>query len=417
MDLPTRSAVAPTSRRMLRGVVAVVLVAGLGAAAGEFAIWQARVALDNRSQAEAARWLAVAGWLSPRRGEAAFLEARLARRDGRYQDARRRLLAAADAGWPVAQLEREQWIALAQTGQTDAMQEHWDALLMEPGSDLPEICEAFARDSLKRLQVQNARRVLDAWRQDRPEDAGPYTITAQIHASLREWEPAADDYRAALDRDPTDIASRRGLAEALEKLLRFDEALAAWTAVVEAEPTDGQAVVGRCNCLARTGGSDAAREELAGWLADHPKDVAALEAAGRLALVEGDAAAAVTWLTAAASIRPEDAELRYALGRALRLAGREDDAEEHLAYRQAAEEPLARLRALLNDLPGRPQDPEIRAEIGALTYRWKSHDEGLQWSAAALDLDPDNAAARQLLAEHAARSREPSPPTTDNSAP
>lgn len=133
--------------------------------------------------------------------------------------------------------------------------------------------------------------------------------------------------------------------------------------------------------------------------------------------MEGDAAAAVTWLTAAASIRPEDAELRYALGRALRLAGREDDAEEHLAYRQAAEEPLARLRALLNDLPGRPQDPGIRAEIGALTYRWKSHDEGLRWSAAALDLDPDNAAARQLLAEHAARSREPSPPTTDSSAP
>ena len=48
MYLPTRSAVAPTSRRMLRGVVAVVLVAGLVAAAGEFAIWQARVALDNR---------------------------------------------------------------------------------------------------------------------------------------------------------------------------------------------------------------------------------------------------------------------------------------------------------------------------------------------------------------------------------
>jgi len=417
MDLPTRSGVAPAKRRILRSLGVAGIAVGLVAAAGEFAVWQARVALDNRAHAEAARWLAVAGWLSPRRGEAAFLEARLARRDGRYQDARRRLLAAADAGWPVAQLEREQWIALAQTGQTDAMQEHWDALLMEPGSDLPEICEAFARDSLKRLQVQNARRVLDAWRQDRPEDAGPYTITAQIHASLREWEPAADDYQAALDRDPTDIASRRGLAEALEKLLRFDEALAAWTAVLEVEPADGQAVVGRCNCLARTGGSDAAREELAGWLADHPKDVAALEAAGRLALVEGDAAAAVTWLTAAAAIRPEDAELRYALGRALRLAGREDDAEEHLAYRQAAEEPLARLRDLLNDLPGRPQDPEIRAEIGALTYRWKSHDEGLQWSAAALDLDPDNAAARQLLAEHAARSRERSPPPSDSSAP
>ena len=96
MDLPTRSGVAPAKRRILRSLVVAGITVGLVAAAGEFAIWQARVALDNRSQAEAARWLAVAGWLSPRRGEAAFLEARLARRDGRYQDARGRLLAAAD---------------------------------------------------------------------------------------------------------------------------------------------------------------------------------------------------------------------------------------------------------------------------------------------------------------------------------
>ena len=385
-------------------VLAVGLVIGLVAVSGEFAIWQMRVALDNREHAEAARWLAVAATISPRRGEAAFLAARLARREGRFDAARSHLLDAADAGWPVAELEREQWIALAQTGQEQAMQEHWDELFLEPGSDLPDICEAFARSALKRLQVRDARRVLDAWRADRPDDPGPYAIEAQIHASLREWEPAVDDYRAALDRDPSDVASQRGLAEALEKLLRFDEALLAWTVVLDAAPDDGSAVVGRSNALARTGDADTARDDLNAWLADHPRDLAALEAAGRLELVEGNAAAAIERLTAAVDLRPEDAELRYALGRALRLAGREDEAAEHLAYRQAAEEPLARLRDLLNDLPARPQDPDIRAEIGELTYRWKSRDEGLQWCAAALDLDPEHAAARDLLSRHAADS-------------
>lgn len=282
------------------------------------------------------------------------------------------------------------------------MQDHWDELFLKPGSDLPEICESFARSALKRLQVRDARRVLDAWRADRPDDPGPYAIEAKIHASLREWEPAVDDYRAALARDPTDIACQRGLAEALEKLLRFDESLVAWTAVLEAEPEDGAAVVGRSNALARTGDADTARRDLNAWLADHPRDLAALEAVGRLELVEGNAAAAIERLTAATALRPEDAELRYALGRALRLAGREDEAAEHLAYRQAAEEPLARLRDLLNDLPARPQDPDIRAEIGELTYRWKSRDEGLQWCAAALDLDPNHTAARDLITRHAA---------------
>ena len=138
------------------------------------------------------------------------------------------------------------------------------------------------------------------------------------------------------------------------------------------------------------------------WLAEHSDDLAALEALGRLELVEGNAAAATTRLATAVSLRPEDAELRYALGRALRLAGKETEAEPHLAYRQAAEQPLADLRQLLNDFPARPEDPDIRAEIGELTYRWKSHDEGLWWCAAALDLDPEHAAAKALLAEHAA---------------
>jgi tetratricopeptide (TPR) repeat protein len=396
MVLPTRSGSSSRWRRIIQSLTAITLAAACALTAGEFCVWQTRVALDNREHAAARRWLSAASLLSPRRGQVAFLSARLARRSGDFDSARSQLLVAADAGWPVPELEREQWIALAQTGQQQAMQAHWDELLMEPGSDLPEICEAFVREALKRLQVRDARRVLDAWNKDRPEDPKPYAIMAEIHASLREWEPAVEDFRAALERDPTDLDTQRGLAEALEKLLRFDEALIAWTGVLEALPGDGQAAVGQSNCLARTGQAETARQQLSAWLNEHPHDLAALEAAGRLELVEGHAERAIERLSVAVTIRPEDAELRYALGRALRLAGREDEAAEHLAYRQAAEEPLTRLRDLLNELPARPQDPDIRGEIATLTYRWKSREEGLQWAAATLDLDPQHAAAREL---------------------
>lgn len=397
MVLSTRPGTSLVWRRIFRVAAAVALVAICLWAAGEFCVWQSRVALDNRDHAEARRSLTAASLLSPRRAEVAFLTARLARRTGDFDHARTQLLVAADAGWPVEALEREQWIALAQTGQPQQMQEHWDELFMDPGSDLPEICEAFVREALKRFQIRDARRVLDAWRKDRPEDATSYAISAQIHASLREWEPAVEDFRAALDRDPSNIDAARGLAEALEKLLKFDEALVAWIVVLDALPEDGQAAVGKANCLARTGEAETARQQLDAWLTGHPQDLAALEAAGRLELVEGRADKAIERLGAAVLLRPEDAELRYALGRALRLAGRDQEAEEHLAYRQAAEEPLARLRDLLNELPSRPQDPEIRAEIAMLTSQWKSRDEGLQWAAAALDLDPQNPAARALL--------------------
>jgi tetratricopeptide (TPR) repeat protein len=237
MVLPTRSGSSSRWRRIIQSLTAITLAAACALTAGEFCVWQTRVALDNREHAAAQRWLSAASLLSPRRGQVAFLSARLARRSGDFDSARSQLLVAADAGWPVPDLEREQWIALAQTGQQQAMQAHWDELLMEPGSDLPEICEAFVREALKRLQVRDARRVLDAWNKDRPEDPKPYAIMAEIHVQEQLGrDTAVDSLETAIRLAPLDIDTRIRLIELFTDRRQFEQATHAIDAMADVAP-------------------------------------------------------------------------------------------------------------------------------------------------------------------------------------
>lgn len=399
--MPTRARRGWADGRAARVVALIVCAAAvLFIALPELALGRVRHLLDTRRTDAAGRWLTVAERTSPRRGAVHFQAARLARRRGDFAEVRRRLQAALAAGWPVDDLRREQWLAQAQTGQVDAMEEHWPALFRDPGSDGPEISRAFVVAALARIRLDDAGRVLDAWEADYPADPGPHVFRGIIHAIRLEWDDAARAYTRALDLDPGDVAARRGLAEAFSKRLRFAEARDAWTAVLAAEPHDTAAAVGRCDCLVQLGEIDTARRDLAALIARAPGDVAALEVAGRLELAAGDAARAVEHLRRACERRPEDAELRYAFGRALRLAGDGAAAREHLEFREAAAAPLDRLRTLLVELPRDPWNADLRTEIGELTYRWKSREEGLQWIRRALDVDPEHPAARALLESH-----------------
>lgn len=399
MKTIARSSRRPAAPRSLRrGLLLAGSVALLVAALPEVALLRAAGLIDGRRDAEAARWLAVADRLSPRRGAVHFHAARLARRRHDFAAVHRRLQAAFDAGWPVADLEREQWLAMAETGNVEEMQRHWADLFSDPRTDGPEISRAYVVAALARIRLRDARRVLDAWAADHPDDAGPHFFRGMIHAIQLEWEDAGRAYARCLELDPRHNEARRGLAESFAKRLRFGEALEEWTRLLALDPADTAAAVGRCDCLVQLGEADAAQRELAGLLERRPGDVAVLELAGRLELAAGTPARAVDLLSRAVAERPEDAELRYALGRALRLAGDADAARDHLAYREAAAEPLDRLRRLLVQLPHKPWDADIRAEIGELTTAWKSRAEGRQWFLRALDVDPEHPRARAALA-------------------
>lgn len=403
-SVPTASIPVPARRIRWRVAVALlvlVLLAGVASQLyAELALWRASVCLEEREHQRAVRWLQQVSWLRPRSAELHYLLARTNRRLERYADVEQHLKRAAELGWPRPDLEREQWLAQAQTGQFQLMRQHWSELFRDARSDGPEISRAFVISALSRFQIQDALKVIAVWKADFPNDPEPYFLEGRIAGVGLKWKEAEGAYRQAAIRGPDRVDIQQGLIEALMKQLKFNEADSQLQALLRRDPDNADAQVNRADCQIRLGELDQARELLKGTLQHDPNQYRALVLIGQLESAAGQPQAAIDALRRAVDQHPEDAEVRYMYGRALRAAGREAEAKPHLDFREQAREPLLRLNHATNELVANPANQKLRYEVAELTWRWKSHDEGVTWLKSLLDINPAHQAAHALLARH-----------------
>lgn len=372
----------------------------------EVSLWRAQAAIDSREHVSAGRWLTVARVVVPipligaDLGEFYFLSARLNRRLEKFDRVSDELRKARSHGWDVAAVEREQWIALAQTGRFDRVASHIADLLTDAGSDGPEICEAYVAWLLSRFKLASAHRVIDVWQQDFPESGEPYFQRGRIHTVTKNWTAAVEQYSEALQRDPhrTDVRLMR--AKAQIQLVRYSEAAADLEAVLRAEPEHIEARIVHTQCLSNLGQADAACRLLEAVVDEHPESSEALSLLGRIEQKQGNQEAALAALEKAVSIRPIDSDARYALGKTLRAQGRDAEAKAHFDFVAESTRALLKLGQLTEKLVQKPDDVELRFEVGRLTWEWRSRDVGEQWLRSVLDYDAKHVGTHKVLAEH-----------------
>jgi len=132
------------ARRWITGIVAVlVLTVACWFLLIEVALWRGAANIESRNHTAALTWLQTAGAVGADRAELDYLKARCYRRLGELKKVEHHLTRARDAGWDMKQLEREQWLALAQSNQWGQMSDHWADLFEHAGSDGPEISQAY----------------------------------------------------------------------------------------------------------------------------------------------------------------------------------------------------------------------------------------------------------------------------------
>ena len=384
------------------GALAVLLAVCLFASGlfAELALWRAQVCLAERNHAGALTWLNSAAWSRPHSAELHYLLAKTNRRLERFSEVQRHLQRATELGWNGADLEREIWLAQAQTGQFAAVREHWDELFLDAQSDGPEISRAFVLAALKQFRVADAMRVIASLKTDFPQEAEPYFQEARIAGVALRWQDAEQAFRAALQRASKREDIRAGLVEACLKQLKFAEAELELRPLLKRDPHNVAAQVQRAECLVRLGTLDEARELLQAILARSPDHCPALVLLGQLESGASRPREAVEALGRAVALHSEDAEIRYQYARALRAAGRDAEAAEHFRFREEGREPLLRLSKATTELVVAPRNLALRYEVGELTWRWKSHDEGAVWLLTLLELNPSHQPTHALLAEH-----------------
>nr|MBC8874761.1 tetratricopeptide repeat protein [Planctomycetota bacterium] len=267
----------------------VMLTVAFGARPALYAyrLNRARRALENHRLDQAFDWLEAAGRRTPESSEVQFLLARAHRKLGRLKTARRHLESAWKLGYSKAAIEREQWMAKAQSGELSDVEPKLKAHLAQSGEDTQEICEALVNGYLRNYDFAAARNWVDAWQSDFPTAAQPHYCRGVIWRYLRWYAKATDEFTKALALDPERSDIRLELAKNLELQDSFDAALEHYRICCEQRADDPQAMSGLANCLSRLGEHSEAQTLYQRILDRWPEQVGARLGLAKLDLAAG----------------------------------------------------------------------------------------------------------------------------------
>lgn len=400
-----------SSRRwiVLLSLLAILLVFGAPWALREYRLRGVRDALRERNTPLAIERLTELIKSSPRDAELKFLLARAYRRSGRFDEMFTLLKSAGLLGFPPDKLQRESTLAMAQAGRMSEAVPELERMLLNPGDDGPDICEAFVTGYFHLFQIEPARRLLDAWERDYPQDGQPHYYRGKLLENSNEWVEAAREYRRGVDLSPASLEIRRNLANALVRSNEYFTAASEFERCLKQSPRDVAAHVGLARSLRGLNKPDEARKHLRQALEIDAGSAEAENLLGQVELDAGNSAAALELLRASVRREPRNPDFRYALAGALKAAGEEDEASEQFQFidkANSAQQKIKNAMVLLSSRKGDANAREtlgLRVEVGRLEIEFGSPADGVTWLKGALEIDPDYVPAHAALADYYAK--------------
>ncbi|MCU0959962.1 MAG: tetratricopeptide repeat protein [Pirellulaceae bacterium] len=361
---------------------------------------RARTALDSRRDVVALQWLRDALYRDPDDSQTLVWLARTHRRLGNLERATWLLQQAESLGGDARRIELERRLILAQSGRLRDVEPLLADMLIDAGADGPDVCEAFVQGFFLNLRTAEAADLLDVWQETLPQDPQPHFLRAYLFKGVDRNAEAEQHYRLGLAMDPDQTTMRRRLAEILIDTNQLEQAESELARCQRESPDDPQIYYALARSAFQRGAHDAAVRQLEETLRRAPDHVEARRLRGQIRLADGQPADALPDLEAAAAQRPYDTLTREALGRTLLALNRPQEAQAHLDYVREATQQLDRVNRLLREAVERPDDAEVRFQIGSILFQYGAPDDAARWTRAALELQPDHAGAHRALAAY-----------------
>ncbi len=336
---------------------------------------------------------------TPRSAEVHLQLASNARRLGALQPFLDHLQQAQDLGIAPEQIEREQLLLQAQTGNMEQVEPHLPRLLRRDATDLNEVCAAIVAGYVHNYEFGPAFRYLEAWEKDFPNDPEPHIMRARIRQSWHNVREAERELRRALALRPTWRGLPQMLAQVLTEQNRMEEAAELLAEVARRNPADNRLQLAWADCLIRTGRLAEAQTLLERLETVEPTSVDLLFGLGRIDLWGGDTERGLARLTQARELDPQRNDVRYAYAQALAQAGRLEESGKEREAVERSTRAQARIFELSELLVKTPQDLETRLEIGR-TLLSEGDAEGVAWLETILRFEPEYQPAHKALADY-----------------
>jgi Tfp pilus assembly protein PilF len=401
------------STRRRAALSSVVLLALAGSAYGGRALWlehhfrAAEEAADRRDFSAANAHLTPYLAAYPSSGPAHLLAARIARRDGRLDEAEQHLDVCRRLQYRSDDLDLERVLLKVRRGEPYNDEYLRDCVT----NDHPEavlVLEVLCDEYLRNYRLFDALWAFNQYLRRRPDDVAALVGRAFVWEKIFSFVDAEQDYRRALEIDPGHEVTRRRLAELL--LTRRgtpDEAAAEYERLRADHPDDPAYLFGLARCRRQAARLGEARQLLADLLRRSPHFPGALTEMGRVAADDGKTDEAIDWLHRATAEAPHDRVAYSTLLNCLRLAGRDEEEQVCRKTLDRLDADLKRVDDLTREALTRPYDADLRCELGVLFLRNDEEAEGLRWLGLALERDPAHQGAHRALAEHFEKKGQP----------
>jgi tetratricopeptide (TPR) repeat protein len=263
------------------------------------------------------------------------------------------------------------------------------------------VAKALAKIYLSSYRLDRAAVAIERWRALAPEDPQPYLWSNEI-ASRADVEPAIliQNYRAALERDPDLDKARLGLAQALSKDRRFDEAEQEFLLYLKRNPKDAVAFLGLGRNVFQRGDIEKASRFFESALESNPRDPEALKELGQLDVRLGRLKKACERLQLLVQIQPFDHEIRYSYAQALKLTGNEEQSRAELAVAARLRKEHDEIVQLRYGVLKNPRDFAARFQVARWMMEHGHEDEGLKWTKEILRANPSHGPTHRVLADY-----------------
>lgn len=266
----------------------------------------------------------------------------------------------------------------------------------------PLAWEALAIGYIRRYRTLDAMACLNIWLKRSPDNVRALELRGVTYVSGRGVVRGAEDFRRALELDPTRTLTRWSLIDATMGLGGYEEA-ARHLEIMAKETPDDPAVparLARCYLLLSRG--DEAERVIDEALRKYPDNGQCLRTRGQISLLRGRPAEAEVALRRAVELLPSDYQAHQLLFQSLQQ--QPNKVGEAKAQLKVAETVRDRTEQIL-DLSSRklaefPLDPSLHTAMGRLMIQNGQGEAGEGWLLTALELDPNYKPAHLELANY-----------------
>lgn len=361
-------------------------------------VHQIQIATSDRRWDAASLWLSRLHWFNSNSAQALIAHVQLLRKQGDLARAKELLRKAESQGCSRDEVQHEEWLIQAQSGDLSNAEERLLAVVQYE-RDTAEILDALVQGYLKSGQYLKTMATLDTWQTIEPKSARPLVLRGILFMQLSDWDTSSASLRKALTLQPQAAETELLLAQSLLANKQAEEAVVLFRRCLKALSGREDIVVGLAQALILHGRSAESVELLESFKKNEPHSVPFDLAFGEALLNCGRLENAVEVLQSALSRNGRNVELRHLLGTALRLVGRSAEADDYLASARKARLSLQsadRLRKLVMESP---KADEEKLQLARILLENDRVEEATVWLRGLLADHPNHPEARRLLAD------------------